>query len=72
MQRSEFNDFTARIEIDGNDIYVGGGYQDGVTQNQRVTKFSETFPIWLPSGTTIKAGQGVQFVSVVEFNLITN
>ena len=72
VQRSEFNDYTARIEIDGNDIYVGGGYQDGVTQNQRVTKFSETFPIWLPSGTTIKAGQGVQFVSVVEFNLITN
>ena len=72
VQRGDHDNYTTKIEINGADIYVGGGYQDGVTQHQRVTKFSETFPIWLPSGSTIKAGSGVQFVSVVEFNLISN
>jgi hypothetical protein len=72
VQRGDFDNYTTKIEINGSVIYVGGGYQDGVTQNQRVTKFSETFPIWLPSGSTIKAGTGIQFISVVEFNLISN
>lgn len=72
VQRDDISAFNARIDINGSEIYVGGGYQDGVTQHQRVSKFSETFPIWLPSGSTIKAGTGIQFVSVVEFNLISN
>ena len=35
-------------EIDGNDIYVGGGFK------MEVTKFSEIRAIWT-TGTTIKA-----------------
>ena len=32
--------------------------------------YSHTFPMWLPAGTTLAAGQNVHFISVVEFTVV--
>jgi hypothetical protein len=29
-----------------------------------------SFPIWLPAGSTLEASTGVNFISVIEFNII--
>jgi len=70
VQRNTSANYNSSITINGTFIYVGGGYQDGVTQNQKVSNLGNTFPIWLPAGTTIKAGTGVEFLSVLEFNIV--
>tara|TARA_Y100000385_G_C13058402_1_gene623120 strand:+ start:440 stop:808 length:369 start_codon:yes stop_codon:yes gene_type:complete len=72
VQRNTNGNYNSQITINGTIIYVGGGYQDGVTQHQKVSNLGNTFPIWLPAGTTIKAEAGVEFLSVLEFNLISN
>lgn len=70
VQRNTNGNYNSQITINGTIIYVGGGYQDGVTQNQKVSNLGNTFPIWLPAGTTIKAEAGVEFLSVLEFNVV--
>ena len=70
VQRNTNANHNSHITINGTIIYVGGGFQDGVTQNQKVSNLGNTFPIWLPAGTTIKAEAGVEFLSVLEFNIV--
>jgi hypothetical protein len=74
VQRNNASNYTCSIIINGSEIFVGGGKAHGQSNSNSYAKtsFSETFPIWLPTGTTIAAGTDVQFVSVVEFNLISN
>lgn len=74
VQRNNASNYTCSITINGSVIYVGGGKAHGQSNQNSYAKtsFSETFPIWLPTGTTIAAGTDVQFVSVIEFNLISN
>lgn len=52
------------ININGQNVYVGGASYDGTATG--------SFPIWLPAGSTISAETYVHFISVVEFNLISN
>ena len=51
-----------QIKINGINTYSGGGQYDD----------NGYFPIWLPTGTTIEATQYCRYISVVEFNLISN
>ena len=64
VQRSGYSVNNNRIEINGQLVYVGGATSAG--------NATGSFPIWLPAGSTIAASQYVQFLSVVEFNLISN
>ena len=32
--------------------------------------WEQSYPIWLPSGTTLSASTGVNLISVIEFNLV--
>jgi hypothetical protein len=53
-----------------------GGYRKQIIINGNVTYTGGTdngsFPIWLPTGTTISPNNTCQYISVVEFNLISN
>lgn len=64
VQRSNHGNGGVKININGLDVSVGGATSDGVATG--------SFPIWLPAGSTISTGIYVHFISVVEFNLISN
>lgn len=55
---------SSKVSINGQDVMVGGHTLDGSATG--------SFPIWLPAGSTISAEDYVHFISVVEFNLISN
>jgi len=38
--------------------------------NGGMTVWEQTFPIWLPSGTTLEVSTGVNNISVIEFNIV--
>jgi hypothetical protein len=68
------------ISVNSNTIYlqsnitreVGrtGGYwsQDGYATSSSASVFPS--PIWFPAGTTVAASTNIQYISVVEFNII--
>ena len=64
VQRSSYQYADPQIFINGETIYVGGGNYAGAGTG--------SFPIWLPAGTAIVSGSSIKFISVVEFNLISN
>jgi hypothetical protein len=42
----------------------------GVNTNGGYTVWEQTYPIWLMAGSTLAASTGVQFISVIEFNIV--
>ena len=56
---------TLNFQINGIVIYPSLHY---MATNDAVP--FQTFPIWLPAGSTLAAGSGTAFLSVVEFNIV--
>ena len=68
------------IVVNGNNVFLGQvvsstttGYTGGSSAYaQSYTSVNAAlFPIWLPPGTTLAAGNNIRYISVVEFNLIS-
>jgi len=62
-------EYVQTIYVNGNALFVQAiRYYDGSWH-----LFSGPtcqFPLWLPEGSTLSAGAGVQFISVLEFNVL--
>ena len=57
----------AQLELGGGGAY----YSESSNRNSWFTKeLCTTLPIWLPEGTTLRAGSNVTLISVIEFNII--
>lgn len=51
---------------------VTGGYP-GSSNNQSRIYYgvdNDMFPIWLPAGSSLAAGSGINYLSVIEFNIV--
>ena len=60
----------AIIQINGNNRTIRsirGEYYNGAAGQQY---WEQTFPIWLPAGTTLSAGALVYELSIIEFNVV--
>jgi hypothetical protein len=68
------------ILVNGNSIYLqsqlsrevgrSDGYwnQDGYATSSQHSIFDQ--PIWFPAGTTVAASTNIQYISIIEFNLV--
>jgi hypothetical protein len=60
----------AQILINGNSLSIRSVRQvDGGSGGKSGFVWEVNYPIWLPSGTTLAAGGGVIYLSVIEFNI---
>lgn len=61
-------EYVQSIFIDNKTIFVQAiRYYDGSWHT--FTGPTCQFPMWIPEGTSLEAGTGVQFISVIEFNV---
>ena len=51
----------------GGSTYSGGDYYKVWAMNENCT----TMPIWLPAGSTLAASTNVNYISVIEFDIVT-
>jgi hypothetical protein len=64
------------IAVNGTNIYVATADAIGSTYGNGTTGYAATAsnilnnPIWLPEGTTLAAGTGVNSISVIEFTIV--
>ena len=61
---------SASIVVNNENIYtyVYEYSMPGTSSKSSATSNPTSFPIWLPSGTTLDVGSTVKYVSVIEFN----
>lgn len=51
---------------------ITGGYSSASNNQSRIYYGvdNDMFPIWLPAGSSLAAGSGINYLSVIEFNIV--
>ncbi|MEI6766613.1 MAG: hypothetical protein WCM76_13350 [Bacteroidota bacterium] len=70
---------SSAIKVNGNTVYINRNtsgsariyYSSYVDPNATSDMNLTALPIWLPAGTTLAAFTNINYISVVEFNLVT-
>ena len=58
------------IQVNGTTIFLNIITNSGSSAYPAISTTGQTFPIWLPAGSTVAASTNTAYVNVIEFNVV--